>query len=269
MGDKIGQTVIVENRPGAGSAIAAAALAGAAPDGSTLMGCDNGTLIINPVLYSDLKYNPDEDFRPVGLYAGINLLLAVRANSPLRTGAEFLEAARKATDPLTYGSPGIGTPLHLSMERLARDANIRLSHVPYRGMAPAMTDLLAGVVPCIIIDYATAAESIKGGLIRPLAVFSKARLSALPDTPTMAEQGVPGFVGSAWQGVIVPRKTPDATVTVLSDGLSSALMNPTVKQRYELLGLDLPQSDPETFEKRWQEDKAYWQPLIRSLNIKL
>ncbi|PWC87497.1 ABC transporter substrate-binding protein [Azospirillum sp. TSH100] len=265
----IGQTVIVDNRPGAGSAIAAGVLAAAAPDGLTVMGADNGTLINNPVLYKDLKYDPDRDFRPVGLYAGINLVLAVGVNSSFKTGAEFVAAAKVAKEPITYASPGLGSPLHLAMERFVRDADIRLTHIPYRGMAPALTDALASVVQSIIIDYTTASEAIKGGLLRPLAVFSKTRLAALPDVPTMSEQGVPGFSAGAWQGVIVPRKTPDAVVASLSHGLTAALSDPGIRLRYDQLGLELPQSDPETFARRWQQDKEYWPQLIRSLGIKL
>jgi tripartite-type tricarboxylate transporter receptor subunit TctC len=266
---KIGQTVIVDNRPGAGSSIAATALANAPPDGTMIMGADNGTLIINPVIYGDIKYDPDKDFRPIGLYAGINLLLATSAKSEMKTGEQFLEAARTAKYPIAYGSPGVGTPLHLAMELLARDANIRLTHIPYRGMAPALTDAVSGVIPSIVIDYTTAAEVIRAGLLRPLATLSGSRLAALPDVPTMAEQGVPNFSAGAWQGLIAPRKMPDTLVKGFSDGLAFAMADPTVKKRYEDLGLDMPPCDPQTFADRWQADRAVWQPLIRSLNIKI
>jgi tripartite-type tricarboxylate transporter receptor subunit TctC len=155
------------------------------------------------------------------------------------------------------------------MERLAIDAKIRLSHVAYRGMAPALNDVLGGSVPSIVIDYATAAEMVKAGQLRALATFSANRLAPLPDVPTLAEQGLNGFSAGAWQGLIAPRKTPDDVVQRLSDALTFALADPKVRARYAELGLDLPQSDPQTFAKRWQEDKAIWQPLIRNLGIKL
>jgi tripartite-type tricarboxylate transporter receptor subunit TctC len=267
--NKIGQTIIVDNRPGAGSAIAATALANAPTDGTMIMGADNGTLIINPVIYTDLRYDPDRDFRPIGLYAGINLLLATSAKSSITSGAQFLEMARTASDPIAYASPGVGTPLHLAMELLARAANVRLTHIPYRGMAPALTDALSGVVPSIVIDYTTASEVIKSGLLRPLATLSSSRLPVLPDVPTMAEQGVPNFSAGAWQGLIAPRRMPDAIVNGFSEGLAFAMADPAVKKRYEELGLDIPPSDPQTFAERWQADKALWQPLIQSLNIRI
>jgi tripartite-type tricarboxylate transporter receptor subunit TctC len=266
---QLGQPVIVDNRPGAGSALGATALANAAGDGYTVMGADNGTLIINPVAYRNLQYDPDRDFRPIGLYAGINLLLAVKADSPIRTAAEFLDNAKSAKDPVPFASPGIGSPLHLAMERLAIDAKIRLSHVAYRGMAPALNDVLSGNVPSIVIDYGTAAEMVKAGQLRALATFSAKRLATLPDVPTLAEQGLNGFSAGAWQGLIAPRKTPDDIIQRLSDALAFALADPKVKTRYAEMGLDLLESDPQTFAKRWQEDKATWQPLIRKLGIKL
>jgi tripartite-type tricarboxylate transporter receptor subunit TctC len=266
---RIGQPVIVDNRPGAGSALGATALATSPADGYTVMGADNGTLVINPVVYRSLQYDPDRDFRPVGLYAGINILLAVRGDSPIRSAAEFLETARAAKEPIAYASPGIGSPLHLGMERLALDAKLKLSHVAYRGMAPALNDVLGGAVPCIVIDYTTAGEMVKAGRLRALATFAESRLATLPDVPTLAEQGLPGFSAGAWQGLIAPKKTPDAVVQRLSEGLAHALGEPHVKARFAELGLDLPRSDPETFAKRWQQDKAFWQPLIRSLDIKL
>jgi tripartite-type tricarboxylate transporter receptor subunit TctC len=266
---RIGQPIVVDNRPGAGSAVGAAALAQSPSDGYTMMGADNGTLVLNPAIYRGLQYNPERDFRTVGLYAGINLLLAVRADSPIRTVAEFLDNARAARNPMQYASPGIGSPLHLAMERLARDARIRLDHVAYRGMAPAMNDVLAGVIPSIVIDIGTAAEMVRAGRLRPLATFSAERVAALPDVPTLAEQGLPGFSAGAWQGLIVPSRTPDAVVERLTDALAHGLADPHVRGRYAEMGLDLPRSDPQTFAKIWQDDVAIWRPLIRDLGISL
>jgi len=266
---RIGQPVVIDNKPGAGSALGAEVLAKSAPDGYSVMNADNGTLIINPVVYHRLAYDPDRDFRPVSLCAGIHILLAVRADSPLRSASEYLARARAAAEPVPYASPGIGSPLHLAMERLARESGARLSHIPYRGMGPALNDVLAGSVGSIVIDYTTGAEMIRAGRIRALAVFSEARLANLPNVPTMAEQGLPGFAAGAWQGLIVPRATPDAAVERLSALLGEALAEPAVRARYEELGLDVPASDPATFARRWQADKAIWQPLIRSLGIKL
>lgn len=269
MSTMIGRPIIVDNRPGAGSSVGAAALATSAPDGYTVGSADNGTLIINPVVYPKIQYDPDRDFRPVGMYAGINLLLCVPSSSPIRTADEYLDKARGAAEPLLYASPGIGTPLHLAMERLTRDAKVHLKHVAYKGMAPALNDLLAGIVDSIVIDYTTASAQIKDGKIRPLAVFSEERLAVLPDVPTMAEQGLPGFSAGAWHALIVPKATSDDVVATLSDALGKALQDPLVKTRYAELGLDMPPSDPDSLARRWESDKATWQPLIRSLNIKL
>ncbi len=267
---KIGQTVIVDNRPGAGSSIAAVALAKSRPDGLTVMAVDNGTLVINPVAYSNLQYDPEKDFRPVGLYAEVNILLAVGKDQPFKTVAEFIDQAKAASTPIAYASPGIGSPLHLAMERLARDAGVKLEHVPYKGMAPALTDVLAGVVPSIVIDYTTAKEVIRSGELRPLAVFSKSRLEPLADIPTFGEQVLPGFSAGAWQGMVVPHDTPDEIVNRLTEALAFALKDDAVKKRYGDLGLGIPaSSDPLAFSKRWQDDKAIFQPLIRDLGIKL
>jgi tripartite-type tricarboxylate transporter receptor subunit TctC len=193
----------------------------------------------------------------------------VRQDSPVRTVAEYLDRARSAAEPVFYASPGIGTPLHLAMERLARDANVRLNHVAYKGMAPALNDLLAGAVDSIVIDYTTASGVIKTGGIRALAVFSESRLAVLPDVPTIAEQGLTGFSAGAWHALIVPKATSDAVVEKLSGALGNALTDPLVKTRYADLGLDMPPSDPASLVRRWESDKTIWQPLIRSLNIKL
>lgn len=269
MSKKLGQTIIVDNRPGAGSSIGATALAHAHPDGLTVGAADNGTLIINPVAYKNLQYDPDKDFRPVGAYADVNILLAVSKDQPYQSVGEFIAKAKQTSQPIAFASPGVGSPLHLAMERLAREAGLKLAHVSYRGMAPALNDVLAGVVPSIVIDYTTAREVIRSGDLRPLATFSAARLAALPDTPTFSEQALPGFVAGAWQGMIVPHDTPDEVVNRLSGALAFALQDESVKARYAELGLGSPASDPQTFLKRWHDDKAILQPLIRDLGISL
>ncbi|MCP2138509.1 tripartite-type tricarboxylate transporter receptor subunit TctC [Rhizobium sp. SLBN-94] len=265
----LAQPLVIDNRPGAGSSVGAVALAASPADGYSIMSADVGTLVINPVVYKSLQYDPERDFRPVGLYAGINFLLAVPVDSPLKSVKDFIESAKSPDEPVAYASPGIGSPLHLAMERLAQEANINLNHVAYKGMAPALNDVLAGSVGSIIIDYTTAGEMLRAGKLRALAIFSEARLDALPEIPTIAEQGFPDFSAVSWHGLIVPKSTPDDVVATLSEALSEALKDQTVRDRYATLGLDMPPSDQDTFVKRWQGDKETLQPLIRSLNIKL
>lgn len=270
MAETLGQTIIIDNRPGAGSAIGATALAQSAGDGLTVGSADNGTLIINPVAYSNLQYDPEADFRPVSIYADINVLLAVGKDQPFADAAEFLDMACTSADPIPYASPGIGTPLHLAMERLALEAGLNLEHIPYRGMAPALNDALAGVVPCVVIDYTTAREMVNSGDLKALATFSAARLPSLPDVPTLDEAGVSDFSAWAWQLLIVPAATPDDIVATLNDAVAQALADETVKARYAELGIGMPSvTGPEAFWTRWQEDKAVTQPLIRDLGIRL
>lgn len=270
VGTHLGDTIIIDNRPGAGSAVGATALAQSAGDGLTIGSADNGTLIINPVAYSSLQYDPERDFRPVSTYAEINFVLAVGKDQPFTTIAEFLEHARSGAEPIPYASPGIGTPLHLGMERLAREAGLNLEHIPYRGMAPAMNDVLAGIVPSIVIDYTTAREMLAAGELRALAVFPATRLAALPDVPTFEEAGVKDFSAGAWHSLIVPKATPDEIVAELSAAIAAALQDETVKTRYAELGIGVPSElGPEAFWTRWQADKAVTQPLIQELGIKL
>lgn len=266
----LGETVIIDNRPGAGSAVGATALAQSDGDGQTIGSADNGTLIINPVAYSSLQYDPERDFRPVSIYAEINFVLAVGKDQPFNTAEEFLEQARTTAEPIPYASPGIGTPLHLGMERLARAADLKLEHIPYRGMAPAMNDVLAGIVPSIVIDYTTAREMLAAGELKALAAFPATRLAALPDVPTFDEVGVKGFSAGAWHSLIVPKATPDDIVAQLSAAIAAALQDETVRARYTDLGIGIPpETGPDAFWVRWQADKAVIQPLIQELGIKL
>jgi tripartite-type tricarboxylate transporter receptor subunit TctC len=267
---RLGQPIAVENRPGGATAVGAQALAQSPPDGYTMFTADNGTLVNNLALFQRLSYNPDEDFRPVGLTARFSLLLAVPANSPIRDARGFVAAARAEGGNFGFGSPGIGSPHHLAGERLARSANIRLTHVPYRGAAPALNDLIAGVIPAMVIDVASGAEAVRGGRIRALAILSAARFAGLPDVPTAQEAlGLAGFEAYAWQSLVVPRRTPDEPVARLAAALAAALAEPSVTQRMREIGLEPTPGDAAAYQRLLASERAVWLPLIRELGITL
>jgi tripartite-type tricarboxylate transporter receptor subunit TctC len=224
MGPKLGQPVVVENRPGAATNIGAEAAARAEPDGHTVFTAGNETLVFNPALYRSLPFDVDRDLRLLGLMARFHLVVAVRTSSAATTLRALLDRARAAPGTVDYGSPGIGSPHHLAMERLARDAGVKLTHVPYRGMAPVLNDLMAGTVEVAIIDYPTGAEVLRSGHVKPLAVTSAERMQALPGVPTVQEAlGLRGFEAYAWQGLVVPARTPDAIAARLTGELALAL----------------------------------------------
>ena len=191
------------------------------------------------MLYKKLSFDPARDLRPVGLTARFHLLLTVKGDSPTTSARDFIERARAAPGMINYGSPGLGSPHHLAMERLSREAGIKLTHVPYRGMAPVITDMLGGVVEAAIVDYAAGNSVLRAGTLRPLAVCSASRLDALPEVPTVQEAlGLRGFEAFAWQGLVVPTRTPDAIVARLTEALASSLGQESVRTRMREIGLD-------------------------------
>ena len=197
---RIGVPVVIENRPGAATNLAAEAAANAAPDGYTVFTAGNETLVFNPALYRRLPFDPDNALRPLGLIARFHLVLCAKPQGVVASAAGFVEHARARAGAMDYGSPGIGSPHHLAMERLARELGVKLNHVPYRGMAPVMNDLVAGTVETAVLDMAAGAEVIRSGRVRPLVLLSPAS-PAIPDVPTAAEAyGLPGFAAYAWQG---------------------------------------------------------------------
>jgi tripartite-type tricarboxylate transporter receptor subunit TctC len=265
---RLGQPIIIDNKPGAGTGIGAEALAKSPPDGFTVGSADNGTLVFNPVLYRKLAYDPEADFRVVGTTARFHLVLAVRADSSITTAQELVARARTAKEPLNYGSPGAGIPHHLAMERIARETGAKLSPVHYRGLAPMMTDMLAGTIEVAIIDLFAGREHFAGGRFRPLAVCSAAPLPQLPGVPTVAAAlGLPGFEAYAWQAMLVPRATPDPPVLRLRAELLAVLTDPAVAGRMRDQGLDPLPGGPAEFEARLASEKMVWVPLIRSLGI--
>ncbi|SDB57917.1 Tripartite-type tricarboxylate transporter, receptor component TctC [Belnapia rosea] len=268
MGARLGVPVVIENRPGAATNIAAEAAANAAPDGTTVFTAGNETLVFNPALYKRLPFDAETGLRPLGLMARFHLVLCTKPVGGAATPAEFLEAARAR--PMDYASPGIGSPHHLAMERLARDLGIRLNHVPYRGLAPAMTDLVNGTVEAAVLDMAAGAELIRNSRVRPLAVLSAARLDGLPNLPTAREAyGLQGFEAYAWQGLTAPGRTPDDIAARLSADLAASIAEPAVQARMREIGLDPLSGGPEQHRAMITAERALYWPLIKGLGLSL
>ncbi|MFO1048974.1 MAG: tripartite tricarboxylate transporter substrate binding protein [Geminicoccaceae bacterium] len=266
----LAQSIVVENKPGGGATIGARAAASAEPDGYTVFSADNGVLIYNTALYKKLSYDPAKDFRPVGLMVRFPLLLVVGADSESQDIAGLVARAKASPGAIDYASPGIGSPHHLAMERMMREAGLEFTHVPYKGAAPALVDLTGGHIEFMIVDYPSGAGQLKAGKIRPLAVCSAARLPSLPDVPTVAEAlGLNGFEAYAWQGLVVPAGTPDAIVDRWSTLLAAALADPAVDKRLREIGLEPLQGGPKEMQALMDADRAVWLPLISSLNITL
>jgi tripartite-type tricarboxylate transporter receptor subunit TctC len=270
MSPKVGQPVVIENRPGGATNIGASAAAKAEPDGHTVFSADNGTLVFNTALFKQLPYNPERDFREVGLMARFPLILAVKKASVSTIAQDLLDRARAEPGKIDCASPGIGSPHHLAMERLARETGVRFNHVPYRGAAPALNDLVAGHVEFMIVDYPSGASHLRAGNIRPLAVCSAARLDSLPELPTVQEAlNLKGFEASAWQGLVVPKATPDAVVERLSAELAEALRQESVLARLREIGLEPLIGGAAEMRRLTEAERTIWLPLIRSLGITL
>jgi tripartite-type tricarboxylate transporter receptor subunit TctC len=270
MRKELGQPVIVENKPGANTALAAQALAASPADGYTVMMAAAATVVMNPLLYPKLAYDPVRDFTAVGRIAETPLVLVVRTESPTRTLAELITAAKAKPGDATYATTGVGSTLHLAGEMLQSETGTQMLHVAYKGSAPALNGVLGGETQFMIDSVGSSIPLIKGGKLRALAVTSAKRLPALPDVPTVAESGVPGFDVSTWFGLLVPKQTPPAIVTRLNAAIAVAVRDPAFRAQFEAVGLIVPAPiDSTTFAKFIQAESAKWAPLIKAKNITL
>lgn len=270
MSPRLGVPVVIENRPGAATNLAAETAANAAPDGYTVFTAGNETLVFNPALYKRLPFDADNALRPLGLMARFHLVLCAKPGGAITDAAGFVARARAGAGALDYGSPGVGSPHHLATERLARDLGVTLNHVPYRGMAPVMNDLVAGTVETAVLDMAAGAEVIRSGRVRPLVLLSPERLPAIPDVPTAGEAfGLRGFEAYAWQGLTAPARTPDDVSARLTAELAAALADPAVQGRMREIGLDPLTGGPEEHRRLIVSERAIYWPLIRQLGIAL
>ncbi len=266
MATRLGQNVVVENRPGGGAVVASEAAARAPADGYTWMHVDNGILAYNPALYARLPYNPDTDFTGVGFIGRFPLYLVVRPDGPADWAA-FAAGARSRAP--TYGTPAVASPHHLAMELAKRRTRIDATHVPYRGGPAAMQDLLAGQVDCVVIDTATGLPFIRDRRVRAIAAFTDKRTPDVPDAPVFSELGFADTVAWGWQGMSVPAATPAAVVARLSAEMIAAIQSPEITARMRGLGIEYQPWSPAQFAEFVRAENALWRPLIRELGIRL
>lgn len=261
----LGQTVVIDNRPGGSGMIGAQAVAQAEPDGYTVL-YDASAFAVNPALRK-MAFDPAKDLLPVSLAVTVPNIFVVPPNAPYKTVQEFVDYARKNPGKLTYASYGAGSAAHLIGELLKARAGIDLLHVPYKGGAPALTDLMGGQVDSYFANAASGMSYVKSGKLRALAVTSAARMAAMPDVPTLAESGFKDFEVLEWNGFFVPRGTPGEVVARLAKEVQAAVKDPATRQKLQGLGLDPVGSTPEAFGKFVQAEMTRWAGLVRSNRI--
>ncbi|MEA2930718.1 MAG: hypothetical protein QOG38_3146 [Hyphomicrobiales bacterium] len=264
-----GQSVIVENRVGAAGNIAMAAVAKSAPDGYTLALVPVGNAAVNPSLFPDLPYDLNQ-FAPITQIANVENVLVVSAKSPVKSVAELIALGRSKDAHLTYATPGAGSIAHLAAELFARTAGFRMMHISYRGVSPALTDVLRGEVTMMFAQLSTAKPLIDSGELRALGIASAARNSALPDVPTIAEAGdMPGFTAVSWYALMAPAGTPDAIVAKLRDGVIAATKAPEAKAALAAQGAQPVGNTPAELSAVIAADTARWAKVIRDADIRL
>lgn len=266
MAPRLGQNVVVENRPGGGAVVASETVARSPADGYTWMHVDNGILTYNPALYSRLPYDPDRDFTGVGFIGLFPLYVVVRNESPWQDFAQLLAASR--TRAPTYGTPAVASPHHLAMELLKRRSGLAAEHVPYRGGPAAMQDLLAGNVDSVVIDTATGTPFIRDNRVRTLVALTENRTRLAPAVPTARELGHDA-VAYGWQGMSVPTGTPAPVIARLGEEMQRAMQSDAIAPRLRDLDIEYRPWSPAEFQAFVGRENALWRPLIRELGIRL
>lgn len=262
LGDKWKQTVVIENRAGAGGNVGMEAVLAAPPDGYTLLMSYVGTQAINGALYQQLNFDPGTDFAPVATLATLPFVLVTRPDSPYKSVDDVVQAAKKGN--LTYGSAGNGSVNHLLGEMFSSAAQVPLQHVPYRGAAPALQDLLGGRIDMVFTSLPSVAGSIKGGALRALAVTSAKRAKSFPDIPTIAEAGFKSFDVNPWFGLMAPKGTPPARITRINETVNAALADPKVVESFNAQGAEPFATSPAEFEKILAADVKRWGEVVRA-----
>ena len=268
LAQSLGLNVIVDNKPGAGGSLGAADVAKAEPDGYTLLMGHIGTLAVNPAIYPKLAYDPLKSFVPVAWVARVPNVLVVPAASKARTFKEFIDLARASPGRLTYSSGGNGSAAHITFEYLKLRAKVFMLHIPYRGTAPSITDLIAGQVDATFTGAPAVLPHVRSGRLRALAVSSPQRIAPLPDVPTVAESGYAGFEADQWYGVVAPASTPPALVARLNAEINKALALPDVAQQLAVEGAVPTPTTPQAFGDHIKREIPRWAEVVKAGNVK-
>ena len=265
--ENIGQAIVIENKGGAGSIVGTEVVAKAEPDGYTLLLGQSGPISINPAVYKTLPYDPVKDFAPVTMTTAYPYILVVNSELPAKSLQEFVALAKSKPGAMNYGSTGVGAANHLVAELFNSKAGLKMTHVPYRGTALAVGDLLGGQLTMVFGDPISVLPHIKSGKLRALAVTSLQRSPVAPEVPTVAESGYPGFEALAWHGILAPAKTPPAIVKKLNEEITKALGDPETRALLVNQAMQTVGSTPEEFAAFIQKDIAIWKAVAATANV--
>ena len=265
---KLGQQIVVENRPGASGNIGSYQVASAEPDGYTLLLGFDGTLVINPHVFEKISFDTVKDFSPIGKIGDAVLILVANNNFPGKTVNDMIAISKKNPQGLSYGTSGAGSSPHIAGELLKQKTGANLVHIPYKGGGQAMTDLLGGNIPLVYTAVAGANQHIKSGRLTPLAVSSFQRSSSLPDVPTFIESGIKDFELSSWVGLLAPAKTPRPVIMRLNQALNEILASTEGKERLNAMGITATVGSPEKFSEQIKFDLTRFAAIVKNANIK-
>jgi tripartite-type tricarboxylate transporter receptor subunit TctC len=268
MGEALGQPVVVENKAGASGQIGAAEVARAAPDGYTIM-LDASSFAVNPSLYAKLPYDPANAFQPLAVLALYPNMLVVTPSYPPRDVRELVALAKAKPGSVAFASSGNGSAQHLAGELFKQRAGVHMTHIPYKGGGPALNDVMGGQVPVFFANVASGLAHVKGGKLRALAVTGAKRASSLPDLPTMAEAGIPGYEVYEWNAVFAPAGTPAPVVEKLAAAIAKAMQSPEVKERVATLGGEIAGLGPQEATKFIREQTELWGKVVKAGNIRV
>lgn len=266
---RLGQQIVVDNRPGASGNIGTGQVKTAAPDGYTLVLGFDGTMVINPHVFAKTPFDTVKDFAPVGKIGDATLILVANPELPVKNLQEVIALSKSQPGGLSYGTSGTGGTPHIAGELLKARTNANLTHIPYKGGGQAMTDVLGGSIPLVYTAVAGAYGHVKSGKLRALAVSSAQRSTALPDVPTFIESGVSDFVVNSWVGILAPIATPPAIVTRLNTELNAVLNDPAVREKLRLMGIDATPGSADQFSAEIKRDLARYGEVVKSAGIRI